>query len=35
MLAFLGAGNMGSALLGGLIKTGAVDAANVLATVRS
>ena len=34
-LAFLGAGNMGSALIGGLLKTGFVSAQNVVATVRS
>ena len=33
--AFLGAGNMGSALLGGLLQTKTIAAENVVATVRS
>lgn len=34
-IAILGAGNMGAAMLGGMLRTGAVDKANAVATVRS
>ena len=34
-VAVLGAGNMGASLLGGLLRTGALERANVVATVRS
>lgn len=34
-IAVLGAGNMGASLLGGMLRTGALERANVVATVRS
>ncbi len=34
-VAVLGAGNMGASLLGGMLRTGALERANVVATVRS